>query len=222
MKQKAFSVFGILLIVVGLVLVVRPVYWYVSAHVAQNQLMQLMEEVEEEDPVIVSGGPHQLDRESFEDVDREEAEAPDVEEEPDGLISWEDPGPFIILIPRIDVEAAVVDGVEVEDLAKGPGFYPESPRPGQEGNVAVAGHRTTYGEWFRHVDELEEGDEILFTSSKAIYVYQVESVYPVASNAWEVVDPTEEPKLTLTTCHPVGSARERLVVRAAFLKAEER
>lgn len=200
MNKKTLSFFGVVLIVVGIALVAHYGYGVVSARMHQDRLMREARAAYE-NPVVDMG-------------DRPASSPRPTREEPQDLP--EDDGPFIIVIPRIEVEAAVLDGVDLDILAQGPGFYPDNPRPGQDGNVAVAGHRTTYGAWFRHVDQLEEGDEILFTSAVATYRYSVEEVFVVASNAWEVVDPTEEPKLTLTTCHPPGSATQRMVVRAGL------
>ena len=124
---------------------------------------------------------------------------------------------LFIEIPTIDV--AVVRGTSLAQLRKAPGLYEESPLPGEEGaNVAIAGHRTTYGAWFRHVDELVAGDEIRLTAGQYTYIYQVEEVFPVAKDDWSVIDPVEYEALTLTTCHPPGSARERLVVRSRYVK----
>ena len=186
---------GLALIALGLALAAWPVYNYVYAMV--NQAILLREaETAAENPVLVEPGPI-------------------ITKLPDEPIPV-DKGPFVIHIPKLNVKAAVVHGVEPSDLAIGPGFYPNSPMPGQIGNVAVAGHRTTYGAWFRGVGDLVPGDEIVFTSPTGTYTYEVEDVFVVAANAWEVVDPTTAPKLTLTTCHPPGSDRERLVVRAGL------
>lgn len=126
---------------------------------------------------------------------------------------------LFIEIPAIDVAAVVVRGTSLAQLKKAPGLYEESPLPGEEGaNVAIAGHRTTYGAWFRHVDELVAGDEIRLTAGQYTYIYQVEEVFPVAKDDWSVIDPVEYEALTLTTCHPPGSARERLVVRSRYVK----
>lgn len=119
-----------------------------------------------------------------------------------------------ILIPKIGLDAIVVAGTSTRALALGPGFYDEVSRPDQGGNVAIAGHRTTYGAWFRHVDRLEPGDIIRLEYGGREYEYRVEQVWAVAANDWSVIAPTEEHVLTLTTCHPPGSNRERLVVRA--------
>jgi sortase A len=124
-------------------------------------------------------------------------------------------------IPRIgkqgDDALYVVPGVTLTDLKKGPGHYPDTPLPGQLGNAAIAGHRTTYGEPFRQVDELEPGDEIVVTMlTGERFVYDVTSTEIVGPDDYYVVttrDPTVA-ELTLTSCHPEYSARERIAVHA--------
>ncbi len=123
----------------------------------------------------------------------------------------------VLRIPRIGVEKYVVEGVEPDDLKKGPGHYPHSVQPGRPGNFAVAGHRTTYGEPFRNIDELEVGDEITLLDAKGReFVYLVTGTTIVSpSDTWVVT--TSDPDtavLTLTTCHPEFSAKQRLVVSA--------
>lgn len=93
-------------------------------------------------------------------------------------------------------------------------MYPEGSFPGEEGNTAIAGHRTTYGAWFRRLDLLQEGDEIIVTFGDEEYIYHVEDVFVVAKNDWSVIGATPYRALTLTTCHPPGSSLQRLVVRA--------
>jgi sortase A len=110
----------------------------------------------------------------------------------------------------------VLRGTTTEILNKGPGWYEESALPGQ-GNTAIAGHRTMHGAWFRHLDSLNTGDEIKLTFDGWVYNYTVEKVFPISNNDWSVINPTAYPALTLTTCHPVGSAAQRLVVRAALV-----
>ncbi|HEX2038888.1 MAG TPA: class E sortase [Acidimicrobiales bacterium] len=125
----------------------------------------------------------------------------------------------MIRIPEIGVEKAVVEGVSLADLKKGPGHYPETPMPGQPGNAAVAGHRTTYGAPFYDLDELEAGDPILVTTGQGSFRYEVTEKKVVKPSEVSVLDQTPDNRLTLTTCHPRFSARERLVVVAA-LKGE--
>lgn len=122
--------------------------------------------------------------------------------------------PFLIEIPRIGLRAAVGAGVEVADLRKGPGWYPQSALPGTPGNVAIAGHRTTYGSWFRHVDRLQAGDVIFLSDGQRMIAYEVERVYTVEAGDWSVIESTLHNALTLTTCTPPGGDEYRLVVRA--------
>jgi sortase A len=117
-----------------------------------------------------------------------------------------------IRIPKIGVDQLVVQGVGLGDLRKGPGHYPETPLPGEQGNAAIAGHRTTYGAPFNRLGELVDGDEILVTTLKGSFTYTVAKVHVVKPSQVEVLNPTPTPTLTLTTCHPKYSAKERLIV----------
>ena len=124
-----------------------------------------------------------------------------------------------IRIPRIDVDTVVVQGTAREDLKKGPGHYPATPLPGQYGNAAIAGHRTTYGAPFNRLDELKRGDLILTRSLVGQSVYVVSEVLVVSPDDVSVVANTpDRPLLTLTTCNPEYSARQRLVVRARMVE----
>jgi sortase A len=120
----------------------------------------------------------------------------------------------IIKIPKIGVDAAVVEGVGTSDLEKGPGHYPGSPLPGQAGNAAIAGHRTTYGAPFYRLNELKPGDDIIISTrdSAKPWVYQVMFSHSVDPSDVAVLDPTLDNQLTLTTCTPRFSASQRLVV----------
>ena len=121
-----------------------------------------------------------------------------------------------IRIPAIDVDKIVVEGVQVSDLKRGPGHYPDSPLPGQPGNAAIAGHRTTYGAPFNRVDELEQGDEILVTTVQGSFRYEVREQLIVSPDQVEVLDDFGDDRLTLTACHPKYSARQRIVIVAAL------
>ncbi len=120
----------------------------------------------------------------------------------------------IIKIPKIGVNAAVVEGVGTSDLEKGPGHYPGSPLPGQAGNAAIAGHRTTYGAPFYRLNELKPGDDIIISTrdSPKPWVYQVMFSHTVDPSDVSVLNPTPDNRLTLTTCTPRFSASQRLVV----------
>ena len=120
-----------------------------------------------------------------------------------------------IEIPAIGVDWIFVEGVTSADLKKGPGHYPDTPMPGQAGNAAIAGHRTTYGAPFNRVDELTPGDEIVVTTVQGRFRYEVAEQLIVDPSKVEVLLPiVGRNTLTLTSCHPKYSARQRIIVRA--------
>ncbi|MCB0989909.1 MAG: class E sortase, partial [Acidimicrobiales bacterium] len=122
-----------------------------------------------------------------------------------------------IRIPRLGLTKWVVEGVGTEDLKKGPGHYPGTPLPGQAGNAAIAGHRTTYGAPFEDLDQLEENDLIYVTTLQGSFVYRVTETIIVAPKDVYVLDPSDDNRLTLTTCHPKLTARQRMIVVAELL-----
>jgi sortase A len=127
----------------------------------------------------------------------------------------------IIRIPKIGVDKQVVEGTGLADLRKAPGHYPSTPLPGVVGNAAIAGHRTTYGAPFNRLDELEAGDEILVTTLAGSYTFKVQEKKVVSPSQVEVLDPTPTATLTLTTCHPKYSAKQRLVVVSSLAAGQE-
>ncbi|MGI8425260.1 MAG: class E sortase [Actinomycetota bacterium] len=129
-----------------------------------------------------------------------------------------DPGQGIAVmqIPKIAVDSVIVEGTEVNDLKKGPGHYRDTAFPGQLGNVVISGHRTTYGAPFYRLDELKKDDEIIMKDSSGTYKYTVIESKIVAPTDLSVVVPSTDARLTLTTCHPRFSARQRLIIVAAL------
>jgi sortase A len=130
----------------------------------------------------------------------------------------------LIDIPKIGINKVVVEGVDVDDLRKAPGHYPSTSLPGQEGDTAIAGHRTTYGAPFGDLDQLAAGDEITVVTVQGKFHYRVTQQRVVDPSDVSVLDPTPDPAhpghnlatLTLTTCNPKYSAAQRLVVQAAL------
>jgi sortase A len=119
-----------------------------------------------------------------------------------------------LVIPKIGVDKYVVEGVTESALKEGPGHYPGTPMPGEPGNSAIAGHRTTYGAPFFDFDQLHPGDEIFITTKAGQFHYTVEQTAIVAPTDVAVVGPTPGNHLTLTTCNPRYSATNRLIVIA--------
>jgi sortase A len=125
----------------------------------------------------------------------------------------------VLDIPKIQLDnKVIVEGVGREDLRKGPGHVPSTVLPGQDGTFGVSGHRTTYGAPFYRLNELAKGDTITVVTKEAIYTYTVTRTAIVRPTDVQVLDDVEGPDgkpkatITLTTCHPRYSARQRLVV----------
>ncbi len=122
-----------------------------------------------------------------------------------------------IVIPKIGLSMMVIEGTDAAQLDQGPGHYPGTPLPGEAGNAAIAGHRTTYLHPFYSLDALAPGDAIELTTLQGIFLYRMISAEVVSPTDVAVVDPTPSPQLTLTTCNPRYSASQRLVVHAALV-----
>lgn len=127
-------------------------------------------------------------------------------------------GIMLIDIPKLDVKATVIDGTTSKHLKQGPGLYEDSPLPYEEGgNVCIAGHRTTYGAWFRHIDKLVKGDNITLDFEGSKYTYNVEEVFIVEKDDWSITKSQGYSALTLSSCHPLWSSKERIIVRAKLV-----
>jgi sortase A len=124
-------------------------------------------------------------------------------------------------IPKIGVDVLVVEGTTPAALRAGAGHYMSTPLPGEAGNVAIAGHRTTFGRPLNRMDELVPGDVVELETPFSVFTYKAVKAFAGHANPW-VVKPTDlsvvaqegvKKGLTLTTCHPKGSAKQRLVMR---------
>ena len=122
-----------------------------------------------------------------------------------------------IVIPAAGVDWTVVEGVDRDDLKTGAGHMPDTAMPGQYGNAVISGHRTTYGAPFLHLDRLELGDVISVETATGTHVYQVAESFVVYPGDTWVTRQWEGAWLTLTTCEPVLSSRQRLVVVATLV-----
>jgi sortase A len=119
-----------------------------------------------------------------------------------------------IKIPRIGASFVVVQGTGTSDLQKGPGHYPDTPLPGLQGTIGIAGHRTTYLAPFRHIDNLKPGDSIELEMPYGLFTYKVQRTRIVKPSAVWITQPVGYPRLVLSACHPLYSASHRIVVFA--------
>ncbi|MGC0774658.1 MAG: class D sortase [Candidatus Acidiferrum sp.] len=120
-------------------------------------------------------------------------------------------------VPRLGLNAIVVQGDSTADLRRAVGHLSSSALPGEWGNVALAGHRDTF---FRPLRDIRLGDSITIKTRARSFEYVVESIEVVAPTDIRVLEPSTGHDLTLLTCFPfhyVGPAPKRFVVRARQL-----
>lgn len=128
----------------------------------------------------------------------------------------------LLSIPRLRDKVwdlPVLHGVGDDELRSGVGHYPESARPGENGNFALAGHRTAHGEPFTGFDELRAGDEVIVRTPDGRFVYELvrdaivqpEDVWVVSPSVARAVDAIGESVITLVTCTPKWSTSQRWV-----------
>jgi sortase A len=125
-------------------------------------------------------------------------------------------------IPRLHAGYVVVQGTNAASLRRGPGHYAGTALPGEPGTVGIAGHRTTYGAPFRHLDALRAGDAITMTMPYGRFVYRVEGTRIVKPEDVSTLRGVGRQRLVLTACHPLYSAAQRLVVLARLDRAAPR
>jgi len=187
--KRPGKIIGILLIICGLILILKPLAEHGYNYFCQQQLRS---EIDQSDT-----GKDDRDSWNYK-----------LPIEP----------PFLLQIPAISVDAVVVEGVEDDDLKKGPGWDPRGVLPGMEGNVIIAAHNNIYGSYFRDLHKLKEGDLVYISKNDQKLTYRVESLYTIhESDPTSIFDKTEERLLTLITCAaPSGSGR-RVIVTARQL-----
>jgi sortase A len=202
--RTALRTFGEILITLGAVLLlffVYEVWWttYLANRAADRNAAQIERTWTDPDPKTVDQAPPAV-----------------TTEPPVGT-------PFALLtIPRLGDNVSskpVVQGVDFPQLAEGVGHYPGSAMPGQPGNFAVAGHRISYGEPFRRVDTLQDGDNAYVETETYWYTYRLFRSQLVPPDATWVIgakpfpdDPNAPESLfTLTTCNPEYGNSERWI-----------
>jgi sortase A len=124
-----------------------------------------------------------------------------------------------IQIPKIGLVHPVFEGVTLTVIDHGPGHWPGSAVPGQLGNSVFAGHRVTHSHPFRRINELVPGDEIIFKTQNGTFTYKMTASQVVSPKDVHIINPTTDATVTLFACHPPGSARQRYVVRGAFVSS---
>ncbi len=124
-----------------------------------------------------------------------------------------------ISIPAIGMEEYLQSGMTLTAINRGPSHWPGTAQPGQLGNAVIAGHRTTFSRPFRQLDQLQSGDQVIYTTPSGTFTYAVAGTEIVDPDAVHIADQTVGYTSTLFACHPPGSAAQRIVVHLHLLDA---
>jgi sortase A len=207
------------LLAIGIVCLGIVAWSWIDAKALEIRETQRLEEALAAGPTIKSKASETDSFASFEkgaeQVKKEEKKAELPPPEPGELVGR-------VTIPRLDISAIVLEGVDNKTLRRGAGHIPATALPEQgEGNVGIAAHRDSF---FRGLKDVQEDDTIELTTLDGTFRYKVEWTKIVKPADVSVLEPTDEPALTLVTCYPfyyVGSAPERFIVRAYRIPEKE-
>lgn len=202
--------FGILLLfIVGVSLAVYP---WVDRYIQDSKQQQLLETWSELQTVLT---------EDNQEKDRSEPDAGLIEEGPQDEPT-DDPRMIgTVTIPAIAVKEPILPDATAPSLKVGAGQVVADRRPGEQGNFAIAAHRSrTFGKQFNRLGELEVGDEVVIETREGRYVYEVSESFLVLPDELSVLEQsTDASELTMITCHPVKNPTHRLIVKA-LMKSE--
>jgi len=208
------------LILTGIFIIAIALYQKVSTTYYQNKL------VEEYDRHISQLNFHgSKDEETVQPAEEPTAEIKQETEEKSQDIETQEESPVdkylkgkeisgIIEIPKLDVKAAILEGTDDRALKYTVGHYPQTANPGEKGNCVLLGHRNyVYGHFFRRIDELKAGDQVVIKKDTYTYTYIVTESFVVSPEEVWVLDTTEDAILTMITCTPMVTYTDRLIVR---------
>ena len=129
------------------------------------------------------------------------------------------PAIALLRIPRIDLEVPILEGTDDLTLNRAVGHIAGTPKPGEAGNVGIAGHRDGF---FRGLKDVRTGDTIEILERDSVTRYVIDEITVVAPKDVSVLAPRAKPSITLVTCYPfyfIGSAPQRYIVRASLAKS---
>ena len=197
MKKKVRTIISIMLIIIGIGLLIYAYKGKWKTAKVQDQLYDKFQNAETKEP---------------------EAKKGDLEDEY-AYIDKVNPIAYL-QIPKINLKVVVAEGIEDDIIKYAVGHFPETVKPGEKGNCALAGHRNfDTGEFFLKIDKLSEGDDIIISTHDKSYTYKVIKSFVVAPEDTYILDNTEESIVTLVTCTYNGA--ERLIVQGKLCSEEK-
>ncbi|SHI03388.1 class D sortase [Clostridium grantii] len=211
MKKKKNSIIGIILIFLGISIISIALYMRITSSLEQKAMIKdFQAELNTIQDSINSSEDQVIEDEVVENVEETPEKKPEI--------SLNSKAIGIMSIPKIELEVAIGEGVDMNTLKYALGHFPNTPMPGVTGNFAVAGHRSyTYNKYFNRLDELEIGDEINVTTLDGDFTYKVDNISIVEPEEVSVLNSTTNSTITLVTCTPVRVATHRLIIKGTLV-----
>lgn len=206
-KIRLIRIIGLVLILAGVVIIAYPASTFLVTNRAQGQLRSDWDKIVKETTKNLSKTT-KTSTEGSKTSDIDENNSSNEKKIPPGKAA------FRLIIPKINLDRIVVQGTEKTSLKMGPGHMVKTVLPGEPGVSVVSGHRTTYGAPFFRLDLVKNNDEIIVETATSRLVFIVYNVLTVNPNNASFISKTGDPIIALTTCTPIYSARQRLVVLA--------
>lgn len=212
------------LILIGLIVIIIAMYQKITTTYYQNKLVDEYDKhisqlnfhdyIAGDTTIPLEPSPDEINKDNGEELDENIPEENPIE---NYLQGKEISG--IIEIPKLGVKAAILEGTDDKALKYTVGHYPGTANPGEKGNYVLLGHRNyVYGHYFRRINELEVGDEVIIKKDTDIYTYIITESFVVSPEEVWVLDSTEDTILTMITCTPMITYTDRLIVRGIILE----
>lgn len=198
-----------ILIAIGIILILIPIGGNIYNNYKQDKMIKNFEETFETVSSTDEGEPLKEGEFVIVDINSNDNSKIDI-----GSVIG------IIHIPRIDLTLPIMEGTTEHVLLQAIGHMKETPMPGQEGNAAFAGHRShTLSRFFNRLDELGILDEVYIKTKTTQQRYEVYDIQIVKPTDIQVLEPDiKGPAITLITCHPLYSNKQRLIVKAKLIE----
>lgn len=218
-KSKTYRIIGIILILVGVITISTALFMRMYSIQKQNAMI---DEFQKELNQI----EQDLDHQPTSNIETDSATAEYLPNNESQEIEPEEKKPKltistigIMTIPKIDLEVAIGEGVDMTTLKYALGHFPNTAMPGEQGNFAVAGHRSyTYNKYFNRLNEMKIGDDIIVTSLEGKFTYKVANIRIVEPEEVSVLSATDRSTITLVTCTPVRVATHRLIIKGTLIE----
>ncbi|MPQ44171.1 class D sortase [Clostridium tarantellae] len=215
MRGKIRNIIGTVLIIVGIALIGTTAWMKYKTYTEQKAILDTFKNMQFEVDESADNTGENLNKDDEKSDDKNNKKSDKKVEnskKPVSEAELKQKAIGILNIPKINLEIGIIEGVDYEDIKFVVGHFPGSPYPGEKGNFAIAGHRVSYfGQAFKDINKLKDGDEIKVSYKGKEYVYEVTDIFEITPQDTYVLDKTDDATITIITC--TLDAKNRVAVK---------